>query len=266
MAMTIDTQEIQEVLQIMTHALITLAVLFALTSVVAGAASPQRLTAVPFTAVRVADEFWAPKLRINREVTIPHDLRLCRETGRIDNFAKAAGQMPGEFRGIYFDDSDVYKVIEGAAYSLSTHPDPTLEKQIDEIIAKIAAAQWKDGYLNSYYTLKEKDKRWTNLAAMHELYCGGHMIEAAVAHFRATGKRTLLDVACKWADHVDSIFGADKRHDVSGHEEVELALVKLHQVTGEGRYLKLGKFFIDERGHNACGTSCTGSMLRTTSR
>jgi len=223
---------------------------------------PQRLTGVPFTEVKFADGFWAPKLKVNREVTIPHDLRLCRETGRIDNFAKAAGLMQGDFKGIYFDDSDVYKVIEGAAYALATHPDPKLEKEIEDIIALIAAAQWKDGYLNTYYTLKAKDKRWTNLGVMHELYCGGHMIEAAVAHHRATGRNTLLDVARKWADHVDSIFGPDKRHDVCGHEEVELALVKLYHLTGEKRYLNLAKFFIDERGHDACGRKLYGQYAQ----
>lgn len=231
---------------------------------VAGAADMlrQRLASVPFTEVKLDDTFWAPKLKVNREVTIPHDLKLCRQTGRIDNFAKAARLMPGDFKGIYFDDSDVYKVIEGAAYALATHPDPELEKQIDEIIALIAAAQWKDGYLNTYYTLKAPEKRWTDLGVMHELYCGGHMIEAAVAHRRATGKTTLLDVARKWADHVDSIFGPDKRHDVCGHEEVELALVKLYHLTGEKRYLDLAKFFIDERGHNACGRKLYGQYAQ----
>jgi len=208
----------------------------------------QGLSPVPFTDVRIEDEFWAPKLETVREKTLPHNLEFCERTGRLSNFAKAAGLMEGEFRGIYFNDSDVYKVLEGAAYLLASHPDKELDKQVDEIIAWIAAAQQDDGYLNSYYTLVEPDKKWTNLKDKHELYCAGHLFEAAVAHYRATGKRTLLDVACKFADHIDSTFGPDKRHGVPGHEEIELALVKLWRVTGEERYLKLAQFFLDERG------------------
>lgn len=209
----------------------------------------RKLSAVPFSAVRVQDEFWASRLRTNREKSLPHNFKWCAETGRISNFAKAAGQMPGKFEGIYFNDSDVYKVLEGAAYSLADHPDPALEKTVDEVIAKIAAAQQPNGYLNTYFTLAEPDKKWTNLAVMHELYCAGHLMEAAVAHFRATGKRTFLDVAVKLADHIDATFGPGKRHGTSGHEEIELALVKLYEVTGEARYLRLAEFFLDMRGN-----------------
>jgi DUF1680 family protein len=208
----------------------------------------RKLSAVPFTHVKVQDEFWAPRIRTNREKSLPHNFQWCEKTGRIGNFAKAAGQMEGQFEGIYFNDSDVYKVLEGASYSLADHPDPALEKTVDELIAKIAAAQQPNGYLDTYYTLKEPDKKWTNLSGMHELYCAGHLIEAAVAHHRATGKRTLLDVAVKLADRIDQIFGPEKRHDVPGHEELELALVKLYELTGEDRYFKLSKFFIDIRG------------------
>jgi DUF1680 family protein len=213
-----------------------------------GEAQYRKLTAVPFTEVRIEDDFWAPRLRTTREKTLPHNLMWCENTGRISNFAKAAGSVEGEFKGIYFNDSDVYKVLEGAAYVLATHPDRKLERQVDEIIEKVAGAQQDDGYLNSYYTLVEPENRWTNLRDKHELYCAGHLFEAAVAHYRATGKRTLLSVACKFADHIDSIFGPDKRSGVPGHEEIELALVKLYGVTGEERYLKLAQFFLDERG------------------
>ncbi len=208
----------------------------------------RRLSAVPFNDVKVQDAFWAPRLKTNREESIPHNLEWCEKTGRISNFAKAGGLMEGNFEGIYFNDSDVHKVLEGAAYSLADHPDKKLEKIVDDVIAKMAAAQQPDGYLNSYYTLKEPDKKWTNLRVRHELYCAGHMFEAAVAHYRATGNRKYLDVAIKFADLIDKIFGPDKRHDVPGHEEIELALVKLYELTGEERYFNLAKFFIDVRG------------------
>lgn len=208
----------------------------------------RQLQAVPFTDVKVADAFWAPRLTTNRERSLPHNFAWCEQTGRISNFAKAAGLMEGKFEGIYFNDSDLYKVLEGASYSLADHPDPAMEATVDGIIAKIAAAQQPDGYLNTYYTLAEPGKRWTNTAAMHELYCSGHFIEAAVAHHRATGKRTLLDVAIRLADHIDATFGPNGLHETSGHEEIELALVKLYQLTGEERYLKLAEFFLDIRG------------------
>jgi len=211
----------------------------------------RKLKAVPFTAVQVRDSFWAPRLRINREKSLPHNFKWCEDTGRFANFAKAGGLMKGEFQGIYFNDSDVYKVLEGASYSLADHPDPTLDRMTDEVIAKIAAAQRKDGYLNTYYTLKEPGREWTNCGVMHELYCAGHLIEAAVAHFRATQKRTLLDVAIRFADYIDNRFGPGKQVDVPGHEELELALVKLFEVTGDERYLKLSKFFLDARGNPA---------------
>lgn len=210
---------------------------------------PRRLAIVPFTAVHVEDNFWTPRIKTNRERSIPHNLKWCEDTGRISNFAKAAGLMEGKFEGIYFNDSDVYKVLEGVSYALAQQPDQNLDKEADRIIGLIAAAQRPDGYLNTYYTLTGLDQRWTNLPVMHELYCAGHLFEAAVAHYRATGKRTFLDVATKLADHIDSIFGPGKRYGVPGHEEIELALVKLYEVTGEKRYFELAKFFIDERGN-----------------
>ncbi len=219
-------------------------------AVTAAADEPKhpKLSAVPFTDVKVQDAFWAPRIQINREKSLPHNFQWCEQTGRFSNFAKAAGLVEGKFEGIYFNDSDVYKVLEGASYSLADHPDPKLEKMVDDVIAKIAAAQFDNGYLNSYYTLVEPDKKWTNCRVMHELYCAGHLIEGAVAHYRATGKRTLLDVAIKFADRIDARFGPDKVYDVPGHEELELALVKLFQVTGDRRYMKLSQFFLDIRG------------------
>ena len=211
----------------------------------------RQLTAVPFTAVKLRDVFWAPRLQVNREKSLPHNFKWCEETGRFSNFSKAAGLQEGQFEGIYFNDSDVYKVLEGASYSLADHPDPDLDRMTDDVIAKIAAAQRLSGYLNTYYTLVEPGKEWTECGVKHELYCAGHLIEAAVAHFRATGKRTLLDVAIKYANYIDSLFGPGKRVDVPGHEEIELALVKLSEATGEQRYLKLSEFFLNARGNPA---------------
>jgi DUF1680 family protein len=209
-----------------------------------------RLTAVPFADVRFTDGFWAPRLEANRTVTLPRCLEQCEITGRIRNFEAAAGLAEGQFEGIYFNDSDVYKVVEGAAHTLALHPDAELDARLDDLIAKIAAAQQPDGYLNTYYTLVEPDQRWTDLPVRHELYSAGHLFEAAVAHYRATGKRSLLDVATRFADHIDRLFGEGKRIGVPGHEEIELALVKLYEVTGEERYLRLAGFFIDQRGHS----------------
>jgi len=208
----------------------------------------RKFSAVPFTEVKLSDPFWAPRIRTNREASLPHNFKWCEETGRISNFAKAAGLMPGKFEGIFFNDSDVYKVLEGASYALADQNEPGLQKTVDEVIAKIAAAQQPNGYLDTYFTLVEPDKKWTDFTAKHELYCAGHLIEAAVAHYRATGKKTFLNVAIRLADHLDATFGPDKRHEVPGHEEVELALVKLYQVTGDARYLKLAEFLLDIRG------------------
>jgi uncharacterized protein len=218
------------------------------TFAVGDAANHRELTGVPFTDVKLSDEFWTPRIETNRTQSLPHNFEWCRKTGRIDNFAKAGKLMEGKFQGLMFNDSDLYKVLEAASYSLAAHPDPALDKAVDEIVAKIAAAQQPDGYLNTYFTLAEPGKRLTNLRDMHELYCAGHLIEAAVAHYRATGKKTLLDVAVKYADFIDGVFGPNKRQGVPGHEEIELALVKLWHVTGQKKYFDLAKYFIDTRG------------------
>ncbi|MBJ9989811.1 glycoside hydrolase family 127 protein [Paenibacillus sp. S28] len=210
--------------------------------------SQQGWQGVPFTQVKIQDELWKQRLEVCKQVTLRTCLDKCESTGRISNFAKAAGLMEGEFEGIYFNDSDVYKVLEGAAYLLMADRDPELEAEIDRIIGLIAAAQEPDGYLTTYYTLEAPDQKWTDMEK-HEMYNGGHLIEAAVAYHAATGKRTLLDVACKLADHYDSLFGPGKRHWVEGHEEIELALIKLYHATGEERYWKLSLWLLEERGH-----------------
>jgi hypothetical protein len=213
---------------------------------------------VGFTKVRMTDDFWAPKIETNRTVTIPSILKRCEETGRIDNFAKAAKRKSGNYAGVWpFDDTDVYKLIEAAGFSLGLRPDSELERTLDDVIGLIAAAQEPDGYLFTWRTIDPVGvrewggpERWSNIARSHEHYNAGHLFEAAVAYFQSTGKRTLLDAALKYADLLDHDFGPGKRRDVDGHPEVELGLVKLYRLTGRERYLRLAQFFIDERGRH----------------
>jgi DUF1680 family protein len=210
--------------------------------------TPRALTAVPFQHVHIKDSFWSPRIATNRTATIEANLKQCEITGRIKNFAVAGKLESGKHQGALYNDSDVYKVLEGIAYTLAGKRDPDLEKRTDAIIAKIAAAQQPDGYLNTYYTLVKPRERWKNIAHGHELYCAGHLIEAAVAYHQATGKRKLLDVARKLADHICDTFGPKKKIDVCGHEEIELALVKLYRATRDKRYLEQAQFFLDMRG------------------
>ncbi|MDD5677167.1 MAG: glycoside hydrolase family 127 protein [Kiritimatiellae bacterium] len=193
--------------------------------------------------------FWAARIENNRRVTLPVEYRLCKQTGRIDawklNWKPGQPNPPHEYW-----DSDVAKWIEAAAYSLATHPDSKVESRVDGVVDLMAKAQAKDGYLNTHFLAVAPMKRWTDLRGSHELYSAGHLMEAAVAYYAATGKRKMLDVLCRYADHIDSVFGREKgkKRGYCGHEEVELALVKLYRATGERRYLKLAKYFIDERG------------------
>ena len=208
-----------------------------------------RWNPAPLTSVTIDDAFWSPRLKINREKTIPYQYAQCRQTGRID--ALRLTWKPGVPPTPHpFWDSDVAKWLEAASYSLATHPDPKLDMLVDETIALLAAAQQPDGYLNTYFTVVKPGERWTDLRDAHELYCAGHLIEAAVAHHQATGKRTLLDVMCRYADYISSVFGRQpgQIRGYCGHEEVELALVKLYRATGEQRYLDLAQYFVDERG------------------
>ena len=212
---------------------------------------------VEFTKVKVTDVFWLPRIETNQTVTIPFAMKQNAETGRVDNFAIAGGLKEGEYKGERYNDTDVYKVMEGASYTLATHPDQALEHSLDELIAIIAAAQEEDGYLFTPRTAAPDkpvmgigEERWSNLAVSHELYNVGHMYEAAVAHFLATGKRNFLDIAIKNADLLVRTFGPDKLQATSGHQEVEIGLVKLYRITGNEDYLKLAKFFLDQRGKN----------------
>ncbi len=206
------------------------------------------MTPVSFSSVEINDAFWTPRLLIHKDVTLPVCIdQIENQTGRIRNFENAA-KGEGEHSGIYFDDSDVYKALEGIAYSLQIEPDPELEAKCDEWIDKFAAAQQSDGYLNTFFTLTGLENRWKNMDR-HEMYCAGHMTEAAVAYYKATGKRKLLDVAIRFADHMMTVFGPEGRHWVPGHEEIELALVKLFEVTGEKKYLDFSLWLLDQRGH-----------------
>ena len=239
----------------------------AVAMVVAGAAMGERdypIAPAAMTNVKVTGGFWLPRFETNRLVTVRTDFEKC-ELARIPNFRKAAAHEWGTFKGIPFDDSDVYKVIEGAAYTLATHPDAELEKYVDGVNEAIAGAQEPDGYIYTARTLgftrKGKDgklgfgimgpMRWSYLSHSHELYNAGHLYEAAVAYWETTGKRTLLDVAVKSADLIDRTFGPapSQLKNTSGHEEIELALCKLYRATGEVRYLKLARFLLDMRGH-----------------
>jgi DUF1680 family protein len=208
----------------------------------------RKITPVDFSRVKITDDFWSPRLHSHATTTLAVCIdQIENQTGRIRNFENAA-KGEGEHSGIFFDDSDVYKALEGIAYTLANHPDPDLERKADEWIDKFAAAQRPDGYINTFYTLTGLEKRWHNMD-MHEMYCAGHMTEAAVAYYQTTGKRKLLDVAIRMADHMMSLFGPDKRHWTPGHEEIELALVKLYTVTGEEKYLDFANWLLEERGH-----------------
>lgn len=207
------------------------------------------MKSLPLGSVKIEDAFWSPRQAINRSATLPCEYKACKETGRIDAFGLQWKPGQPNQPHIYWD-SDVAKWIEAAAYSLMIHPDDALLQQLNDVADLVASSGQADGYLNSHYTTVEPDKRWTNLRDHHELYSAGHLMEAAVAHWQATGSRTLLDALCRYADHIDRTFGHEegKKRGYCGHPEVELALVRLYEATGEERYLKLAKYFIDERG------------------
>ncbi|CAN5519858.1 glycoside hydrolase family 127 protein [soil metagenome] len=212
---------------------------------------PAKLTPAALPAVRFDGHFWGDRIDVNRDVTLRVQFEQCRKSGRVDGFK--LDWKPGQPNPPHqFWDSDVAKWIEAAAYRLATSPDAEIERTLDDAIDLIAAAQQPDGYLNTHYTVVEPQKRWTDLRDGHEMYCAGHMMEAAVAYYRATGKRKLLDVMSRMADHIATQFGTDpgKRRGYCGHTEIELALVKLADATGDEKYLRLAKYFIDERGQS----------------
>lgn len=210
----------------------------------------RQLEPVPFTQVTFDDGFWAPRLEVNRTVTIPHIYQQLEATGRVSAFdLNFERPVPSPIVWI-FGDSDPAKWIEAASYSLATHPDPALEALVDSFADRIIHAQQPDGYLNTHFIVAQPEMRWRNLRDWHELYCAGHLIEGAVAHYHATGERKLLEALCRYADHIDATFGTEpgKKRGYCGHPEIELALVKLYHATQNPRYLKLATYFIDERG------------------
>ena len=206
------------------------------------------LKTIPLKNACLIDGFWSGRQRTNHEISLKHAYRKLEASGNFNNLKLAAGSRTGEYREPVFMDSDVYKWLEAVSYELVNRPDPELESMADKAIDLLAAAQQADGYLNSYFQVVEPQKKWQELAMGHELYCAGHLFEAAVAHHRATGKTKLLEIACRLADHIDATFGPGKRDGVPGHPEVELALVELSRESSQPRYRALAAFFIDQRG------------------
>ena len=214
-------------------------------------------SSIPLSNIRIDDNFWNKYVKLVKEVIIPYQWDILNdrvdgvETSHcIENFRIAAGEKQGEYHGAVFQDTDVAKWLEAVGFALSAERDEKLEALADETIELIGRAQQPDGYLNTYYTIKEPGMRWTNLTEGHELYTAGHMIEAAVAYYEATGKRKMLDIVCRFADLICRTFGPEEGqiHGYPGHQEIELALVKLYRTTGERRYLETAKYFIDVRG------------------
>ncbi|WP_420842859.1 glycoside hydrolase family 127 protein [Erwinia mallotivora] len=219
--------------------------------------SPMAKPEIPLRQVTLTDSFWLDYQQLIKEVVIPYQWQALNDevadaepSHAIANFRIAAGREEGEFHGMVFQDSDVTKWLEAVAYLLTKTPDGQLEKTADEVIELIGAVQQPDGYLNTWFTIKEPEARWSNLAECHELYCAGHLIEAAVAYHQATGKTRLLEIACKLADHIATVFGPgdDQLAGYPGHPEIELALMRLYEATGQRRYLDLVSFFVTERG------------------
>ena len=211
------------------------------------------LRTLPARAVTLEGRLWQARQSINRDRALPHGLRMLEAAGNLDNLRIAAGHSAGRYRGPVFMDSDVYKWLEAAAYEVTRIPSDALTATIDSVIEIVAAAQRDDGYINSYYQVAEPGRRWTDFAYGHELYCAGHLFQAAVAHHRATGDVRLLQISRRFADCLCATFGPDRRIGVPGHPEVEMALVELYRETGDRRYLDLARFFLDRRGYGWLG-------------
>ena len=212
--------------------------------------APMRgLLEVDHAQVELRGGFWGPRLQAHQKLTLPHALDCLEKDGHVTNFDKAAGKFTGELAGHPAFDSDLHKALEGALISLQHFDDSALRQRVDAIIERILAAQQPDGFLIAYYIVKDQDKRWEDLRLCHQMYNAGHFFEMAVAQHQLSSQPKVLAAATRFADHIDGIFGPNKRYDVDGHEEVELALIRLYRATGERRYLELAKFFLDERGY-----------------
>ncbi len=207
------------------------------------------LCEVHSSQVKLGGGFWGPRLKTHHEVTIPHELNCLEERGHVTNFDKAAGVFDGPLQGHGAFDSDLYKALEGALYSLQLRDDSRLLLRVESMMDRVLAAQQEDGFLIAYHIVKDLAKRWDDLTLGHQMYNAGHYFEMAVEHYRLTGDPRVLESARRFADHIDGLFGEGKRYEVDGHQEVELALVKLYRATGERRYLDLSRFFLDERGY-----------------
>jgi len=212
-----------------------------------------KLCPVGVSDVTLNDTFWAPRLEVNLKISLPSQYKLLWDTGRIDNFLRVAGKKDVDFQGIWFNDSDVYKWLEAASWALAAHPEDTeLRSMVDEAVAIIEGAQDVNGYLNTYFSLERAHERFTNFDA-HEMYCAGHLFQAAAANYRATKKTRLLNVALRYADHICDLIGPEeqgKSLKLDGHEEIKMALVELYRITGETRYLDQARFFLDNRGRS----------------
>lgn len=212
-----------------------------------------KLRPVSVEEVELKDGFWAKRVEKLRSITILSQYMLLEKTGRIYNFRRASGKEKGDFQGLCFNDSDVYKWVEAAAFLLADFFDEKLKDLVKKTVDDICVAQDEDGYLNTFFSIDKKDQRWTNLRDMHELYCAGHLIQAAIALRRATGDQKLFNAAIRFANHIVKIFGPGGRAGVPGHPEVEMAMVELYRETGDARYLDMAKTFIDNRGKGLIG-------------
>lgn len=210
-----------------------------------------RIQPLSFTDVTIEDDFWTPRIETISLVSLEHQYDHIQANGCLDNFRRVIGEAGGEFEGPPFMDANAYKWLEAASYTLATEDMPTLAEKVDKIVSLLERTQSDDGYLFTYFMISEEDMRWTNLTMMHELYCAGHLIEAAVAHHRATEESRLLEIGKRLADHVYEQFGPEGAEKIPGHQEIELALVRLYRVTDDERYLELVECFIDRRGRDS---------------
>ena len=199
-------------------------------------------------AIKITEGFWAERQAVNRKVSLKHGYAMLNKAGNFHNLKMAAGLETGRYRGMNFSDENVYKWLEALAWELGRMPDDELQALADEVISLVAAAQQPDGYLNSYCQVVEPEQKWADLDFGHELYCAGHLIQAAIAFKRAMGDQRLLEIVYRLIDHIESVFGPGKKEEACGHPEIEMALVELFRLTGQERHLHLAKFFVDQRG------------------